>query len=600
LARKLLLADDSVTAQNMGRRILTDAGYEVTTVNNGSAALKRIAESKPDLIILDVYMPGYGGLEVCQRLREAPETARIPVLLTVGKLEPFKADDTRRVRADGFIVKPFDASELLTALAKLEDKIVPQIQPHKRGRFAKALGVADDAAQVSEYGDSATGWKDRLTIPPPHKPREFEPEEVPAASTQDAGSVVQSYEPKPSEMKSGVEEALLAASPADVTPEEIAAIQAAAAVFTAPSDESWKPGQDQRTVSSAEPAVEPETARTEEHPRAVAGSQDTATVTFASVPETPAETQSGRISAESQPTFAETAGRTSADPAATAPTAPAVPEPAAEVASSNAGPAIPADDEVTAALASLTPAHNQGNGDARINGVSSDHAAHDRDLVMPEFAKQFQGPRWTAETMPLSGDESTVCLEHEMQQVHAALAAADAARIGSAATESKHEMPAPQSAATTSDPETMPPAVAPTGQSPASDSSAAYAAAASATANVGQPATNAEMVSAPATASEVSENAASESDRQGEGELASAWANWRQIRDTVLSAHVADGGVPESKADPKNEPQVEASSESTEEGSDIANIVDSVLADLKPKLMEEIKKKMGKESKKKR
>ena len=44
MARKILLADDSVTAQNMGRRILADAGYEVITVNNGSAALKKIAE----------------------------------------------------------------------------------------------------------------------------------------------------------------------------------------------------------------------------------------------------------------------------------------------------------------------------------------------------------------------------------------------------------------------------------------------------------------------------------------------------------------------------------------------------------------------------
>jgi CheY-like chemotaxis protein len=78
LARKILLADDSVTAQNMGRRILTDAGYEVITVNNGSAALKKIAEQKPDLIVLDVYMPGYGGLEVCQRIKDTKETARIP------------------------------------------------------------------------------------------------------------------------------------------------------------------------------------------------------------------------------------------------------------------------------------------------------------------------------------------------------------------------------------------------------------------------------------------------------------------------------------------------------------------------------------------
>jgi len=123
LARKILLADDSVTAQNMGRKILVDAGYEVVTVNNGSAALKRVNESKPDLVVLDVYMPGYSGLEVCQRLKEASETAHIPVLLTVGKLEPFKPDEARRARADAHIVKPFEASELLSALAHLEDRI---------------------------------------------------------------------------------------------------------------------------------------------------------------------------------------------------------------------------------------------------------------------------------------------------------------------------------------------------------------------------------------------------------------------------------------------------------------------------------------------
>lgn len=136
MPRTVLLADDSVTAQNMGRRILTDAGYEVITVNNGSAALKKIHESKPDLIVLDVYMPGYGGLEVCQRLKESDATMKIPVLLTVGKMEPFKADEAKRVRADGHIVKPFDASELLAALTRLEDRIVPQSESG-RGKSAK-------------------------------------------------------------------------------------------------------------------------------------------------------------------------------------------------------------------------------------------------------------------------------------------------------------------------------------------------------------------------------------------------------------------------------------------------------------------------------
>jgi len=124
LARKILLADDSVTAQNMGRKILADAGYDVSTVNNGSAALKRVADFKPDLIVLDVYMPGYSGLEVCQRLKDSDETGHIPVLLSVGKLEPFKPEEARRVGADAHIVKPFEASELLTAITRLEDLMV--------------------------------------------------------------------------------------------------------------------------------------------------------------------------------------------------------------------------------------------------------------------------------------------------------------------------------------------------------------------------------------------------------------------------------------------------------------------------------------------
>jgi len=85
---KILLADDSVTAQNMGKKILSEAGHEVVTVSNGAAAAKKIAEIKPELVLLDVFMPGYSGLELCERLRKAAETSNLPVLLTVGRMEP--------------------------------------------------------------------------------------------------------------------------------------------------------------------------------------------------------------------------------------------------------------------------------------------------------------------------------------------------------------------------------------------------------------------------------------------------------------------------------------------------------------------------------
>jgi len=172
----------------MGRKILTDAGYEVITVNNGSAALKKIAEHKPDLIVLDVYMPGYSGLEVCQRIKENKETTRIPILLTVGKLEPFKPEEARRARADAFVVKPFEASELLSALTKLEDKIVPHPEPYKQGRFAKAMAAADSDAESGErFGTATGGWKARLRIPTgSRKPRDAEPD-LDYAATQGKG-----------------------------------------------------------------------------------------------------------------------------------------------------------------------------------------------------------------------------------------------------------------------------------------------------------------------------------------------------------------------------------------------------------------------------
>lgn len=241
MARKILLADDSVTAQNMGRKILADAGYEVITVNNGSAALKKIAEQKPDLIVLDVYMPGYSGLEVCQRLKEVPDSSRIPILLTVGKLEPFKPEEARRVRADGFIVKPFEASELLSALTKLEDRIVPRSEPSKPGRFARATAAIEESRFDRSMVEEDSGWKNRIVFPKKKEEKPPEPEIEEAAIynpvNKDLRTVVEHKPEDRPAVTSGEHEeervnlAALAPEglPKDVTPEEIAALAAAAA-----------------------------------------------------------------------------------------------------------------------------------------------------------------------------------------------------------------------------------------------------------------------------------------------------------------------------------------------------------------------------------
>jgi len=134
---KILLADDSVTAQNMGKKILSEAGHEVVTVSNGAAAAKKIAEIKPELVLLDVFMPGYSGLELCERLRNAAETSKMPVLLTVGRMEPYNAQDGARVKADGVIVKPFEATDLTAAVDRLAEKL----HPAKGGDAARGMKI---------------------------------------------------------------------------------------------------------------------------------------------------------------------------------------------------------------------------------------------------------------------------------------------------------------------------------------------------------------------------------------------------------------------------------------------------------------------------
>ena len=141
---KILLADDSMTAQKMGKEILLAAGHEVVTVSNGAAAVKKIASERPDVAVLDVYMPGYTGLEVCERIKSDPATAGTPVLLTHGKMENYSAADGARVKADGVIIKPFEASDLTAAVQKLGEQ-----------KSAAAAAAAAPAAEEPAYQKTA-------------------------------------------------------------------------------------------------------------------------------------------------------------------------------------------------------------------------------------------------------------------------------------------------------------------------------------------------------------------------------------------------------------------------------------------------------------
>ena len=458
MARKILLADDSVTAQNMGRKILSDAGYEVITVNNGSAALKKIAEHKPDLIVLDIYMPGYSGLEVCLRLKENRETARIPVLLTVGKLEPFKPEEARKARADAFIIKPFEASELLVALTKLEDKIVPKSEPYKQGRFAKAIAAVEESNQGDSFDDSESGWKDRLRFPS-GAPKAPEPEpEVEVATPKRKGfrDLLRRDPPKQVESSEKFERPIPAGLPHDITPEEIAAITAAAEKVGGSQKTAASKTRRQERVAKTEPAQSPDAkpavanepvaseavaavepaARTEAAAESRGASEEMPSATFANVSEAQTESQTQASPLSEGPTQEDTSPsdtESRQEEIASAQTAPiedkseAAPVTAETKAQDDSTPAEATDkdkekddEEVMAMLQTLSPSNGNRSSDSA--GSEATPAA------LAGLETYAGGARWIAESVALEPAEATLALEKEMEKAYAAFAAADGAR----------------------------------------------------------------------------------------------------------------------------------------------------------------------------
>ncbi len=126
---RILLADDSPHAQRMGERILRDEGHEVITVSDGRVALLRLADASPDVIIADISMPEVSGYELCEYVKSHGGE---PVLLTAGAVEPVDEKDVERVRADGLLKKPFEASALIEAVSRFGGKSARTTSPARQ------------------------------------------------------------------------------------------------------------------------------------------------------------------------------------------------------------------------------------------------------------------------------------------------------------------------------------------------------------------------------------------------------------------------------------------------------------------------------------
>lgn len=140
--RKLLLADDSMTIQKVVNLTFADEGIEVVTVGSGTAAVEKLEEIEPDLVLADVHMPGLNGYEVCERIRQNPRFADIPVMLLVGSFEPFDEAEARRVGANDFLTKPFQS------IRQLVQKVTTLLDAPKTSAMNGTPAIIDEPEQT--------------------------------------------------------------------------------------------------------------------------------------------------------------------------------------------------------------------------------------------------------------------------------------------------------------------------------------------------------------------------------------------------------------------------------------------------------------------
>ena len=174
MPKSLLLADDSVTIQKAVEMVFRAEDVALTVVSDGAEALARARETKPDLILADVNMPGLGGYELCEKVRADAGTRHIPVLLLGGgtPIDPAKAI---AVGANGHMPKPFDSQKLIDQVRQIlaNPKAVPAPVPKPAAPPPAARPPATPpsrppvAAPVSRPPTPAAAPGSTITMPRP-------------------------------------------------------------------------------------------------------------------------------------------------------------------------------------------------------------------------------------------------------------------------------------------------------------------------------------------------------------------------------------------------------------------------------------------------
>ena len=168
---KILVADDNSNVQKTVTLALAELGVDVVSVNNGEAAVRKLSDFVPDLVLADIFMPVRNGYEVCEYVKKDARFSRVPVVLLVGAFDPLDEREAQRVGADGILKKPFVPPDpLITMVKTLLERTLSE-------RLVTVAASTPPAAVQARSGGSAIAGVD---APAPELPEEPPAPEFPS------------------------------------------------------------------------------------------------------------------------------------------------------------------------------------------------------------------------------------------------------------------------------------------------------------------------------------------------------------------------------------------------------------------------------------
>ena len=158
--KHILVIEDEEDVLELLRYNLTREGFSVATATRGEEGLKAVAQRRPDLIILDLMLPGLSGLEVCRQLKRDPKTAAIPIVMVTAKGEEADIVAGLEIGADDYVTKPFSTGVLISRIRVTLRRQPSQVYDSKTELHIRDLEISPSRFQVLAKG----GRVDGLTV----------------------------------------------------------------------------------------------------------------------------------------------------------------------------------------------------------------------------------------------------------------------------------------------------------------------------------------------------------------------------------------------------------------------------------------------------